>query len=62
MAEHLAQLGKNINAVVQSYNSTVASMESRVLVSARKFKELEVHEKNIIELTPIEQTTRSITM
>lgn len=61
MAEHIAQLGKNINAAVQSYNSTVASMESRVLVSARKFKELEVHEKNIIELTPIEQTTRSIT-
>ena len=62
MAEHIAQLGKNINAAVQSYNSTVASIESRVLVSARKFKDLEVHEKNIIELTPIEQTVRNITM
>lgn len=60
MAEHIAQLGKNINAAVQNYNSTVASLESRVLASARKFKEFETHEKNIIELTPIEQSVRAM--
>ncbi|MBR1733995.1 MAG: DNA recombination protein RmuC [Alphaproteobacteria bacterium] len=60
MADHVAQLGRNINSAVQSYNSTVASLESRVLVSARKFKDLEIHEKNIVELNPIETNARLI--
>lgn len=58
MVNHIGQLGKNLNSSVQSYNSTVASLESRVLVSARKFKELDVHEKNIAELIPIEENAR----
>ena len=58
MAEHVDRLGKNINSSVQSYNSMAASLESRVLVSARRFKELDVHEKNIVELTPIEANAR----
>lgn len=58
MADHITQLGRNINSAVQSYNSMAASLESRVLVSARKFKELEIHEKTIAELIPIEATAR----
>ncbi len=60
MTLHISQLGKNINSAVQSYNSTIASLESRVLVSARKFKDLEIHEKNIIELSSIEENIREI--
>ncbi|GHU11421.1 hypothetical protein FACS189449_02830 [Alphaproteobacteria bacterium] len=60
MTQHISSLGRNINSAVQSYNSTVASLESRVLVSARKFRELEVHEKNIIELSAIEDDVRQM--
>ncbi|MDN3505076.1 MAG: DNA recombination protein RmuC [Rhabdochlamydiaceae bacterium] len=40
MNKHMMQLGRNIKSATQSYNKTVGSFESRVLVSARKFKEL----------------------
>ena len=61
--DHLSNVGKNLNSAVKSYNSAVGSLESRVLVSARKFQELEVsadtsHE--IAELLPIEASTRPL--
>jgi DNA recombination protein RmuC len=40
MAEHFGKLGKNLGSAVNSYNSAMASLESRVLVAARRFKEL----------------------
>jgi DNA recombination protein RmuC len=40
LAGHFSSLGKGLDRAVDSYNRAVASMESRVLVSARKFKEL----------------------
>jgi DNA recombination protein RmuC len=58
MAQHISILGKSINSTVANYNQTVANIESRVLVTARKFKKLEIHEKNIIELKQIEQIAR----
>ena len=39
---HLTGLGAGLERAVQSYNLTVRSMESRVLVSARRFTELGV--------------------
>ncbi|MDR2794316.1 MAG: DNA recombination protein RmuC [Holosporaceae bacterium] len=60
MTQHMANLGKNINSAVQSYNATIASMETRVLVSAKKFRDLEVHEKNIIELSSIEDNVKQM--
>ena len=40
MAEHFADLRKNLDRTVGAYNKTMATMESRVLVSARKLKDL----------------------
>jgi DNA recombination protein RmuC len=38
MGDHFAKLGSSLRGAVESYNDTVASLEARVLVSARRFK------------------------
>jgi DNA recombination protein RmuC len=38
--EHLRKLGSCLGRSVESYNSAVGALESRVLVSARRFREL----------------------
>ena len=42
MGSHLAKLGRSLDASVASYNRAVSSMETRVLVTARRFEELGV--------------------
>ena len=42
MGAHFEKLGTSLGRSVESYNNAVASLETRVLVTARKFKELEV--------------------
>ncbi|MDR2268089.1 MAG: DNA recombination protein RmuC [Holosporaceae bacterium] len=60
MTQHMFDLGKSIHSAVQKYNLTAASMENRVLSTARKFKNLETHGKNIIELSVIEDNARQL--
>lgn len=38
--QHFTSMGKNLERAVDSYNKGMASLDSRVLISARKFKEL----------------------
>ena len=40
MGDHFARLGSSLCGAVESYNQTLGSLETRVLVSARKLKEL----------------------
>jgi DNA recombination protein RmuC len=44
MGGHIDKLGRSLNTAVGNYNSTVASLETRVLVSARKMVDLKVIE------------------
>lgn len=41
MGDHLSKLGRSLEAATKGYNQTVASLESRVLVSARRFGQLQ---------------------
>jgi len=50
---HWVDLGKNLAKTVEAFNSAVASLESRVLVSARKFKELGAASSSV-EIEPVE--------
>jgi len=62
MADHLARAGKGLGTALDSYNAAMASFESRVLVSARKFKDLGAtsQEAEIIELRAIEGGVRRL--
>ncbi|WP_240002316.1 DNA recombination protein RmuC [Oleisolibacter albus] len=62
MADHMARLGKGLGGAVECYNRAVASLESRVLVTARKFKELKAvpEQAELGELAPLEQVPRSL--
>lgn len=61
MSDHFEDVGKGLHRAVDSYNKTVSSMESRVLVSARKLKELGATTKeDIPELQPVESAPRPV--
>lgn len=62
MANHWVQLGKSIGNAVEYYNKAVGSLEARVLVTARKFKELETTAAavEISCVNPVEQIPRTL--
>ncbi|MDP3427421.1 MAG: DNA recombination protein RmuC [Humidesulfovibrio sp.] len=61
LAEHFARVGKGLSSAVEAYNKTVSSLESRVLVQARRFKELAAApEKDLPVLEPLDVTTRDV--
>jgi DNA recombination protein RmuC len=58
---HFQTLGTSIERAVESYNKAVGSMESRVLVSARKFKELgSATGGEIPALEPVDEVPRTL--
>ena len=63
MGVHAAGVGKALEAAVGRYNQFVGSLESQVMVSARRFEDLQVdHEgKQLPELAPVEQAPRVLT-
>ena len=60
VCEYWNKVGKNLNTAVEAYNQSVASMESRVLVTARKLKESGSISKEIDEPEPIDKLARAI--
>ena len=62
MSDHFERLRKSLSAAQDSFNSAIGSFETRVLVSARKFKELGAtsQEAEIIELRAVEGGVRRL--
>jgi DNA recombination protein RmuC len=61
MTTHMQTLQRSLTSSVEAYNRAVGSLESRVLVSARKFPGLGVlgtETAEIAELVPIEAAPR----
>jgi len=60
---YMKSVGKELDTAVEAYNAAVGSLESRVMVSARKFAELDASvAEEIPPLEPIEKTTRNLTL
>jgi DNA recombination protein RmuC len=60
MGEHWAKVGRHLKESVECYNRSIGSLEHRVWVTARKFRDLQTLETEIPELSPIEQHPRQI--
>jgi DNA recombination protein RmuC len=60
LADHWAGVGKNLGEAVNAYNKATGSLESRVMVSARRFRELQAvaGDKEIRDLAPVESAPR----
>ncbi|MEV4630999.1 DNA recombination protein RmuC [Micromonospora sp. NPDC049523] len=60
LGEHVAKLGSSLGGAVTAYNRAVGSLESRVLVSARKLADLGVSGEELPAPAQIELTTRQL--
>jgi DNA recombination protein RmuC len=58
---HFAKMHRSLSGTVEAFNDAVGSLESRVLVTARRFPDLSVvgHDaKEVAELRPVTSTPR----
>ncbi len=60
MGGHVARLGKQLGGAVDAYNRTVSSLESRVLVTARRFGELGVVSEQLDTPEQVECSPRTV--
>ena len=60
LGKHVDRLGQALTKAVSAYNQTVGSLESRVLVSARRLNDLGVVGEDISRLEPVEETARAL--
>jgi DNA recombination protein RmuC len=58
LADHWGTVGQRLDQAVKSYNDSVSSLESRVLVSARRLRDLKAGAEDV-EIAPIEPVERS---
>jgi len=58
LGDHVGKLGLALNGAVSAYNKAVGSLESRVLVSARKLAELGVSDEELPPPAQVELTAR----
>jgi DNA recombination protein RmuC len=61
MGGHLDKLGRSLTAAVGSYNKAVGSLETRVLVSARRFADLEVTDQELPSPAVVSDAPRPVT-
>ena len=62
LTEHFAKVGRGLETAVRSYNETVGSLETRVLPSARKFRDHGISPASeLAELPAVERTVRPVT-
>jgi DNA recombination protein RmuC len=59
LAEYVEDIGKGLEKATEAYNKSVGSIETRVLASARRFKDLGIASgRDIPVLEPVQITPR----
>jgi DNA recombination protein RmuC len=58
---HTAALGRTLHRAVEDYNRFVGTLERRVLVSARRIRDLDLADEDLPALEPLEDTVRPLT-
>jgi DNA recombination protein RmuC len=61
LGDHVEKLGRSISRVVGDYNTAIGSLETRVLVTARRMAELQIVDHELAEPRAIEDATRTLT-
>ncbi|MDN5894497.1 MAG: DNA recombination protein RmuC [Nocardioides sp.] len=61
VAGHLDKLGRSLRSSVEHYNRGIGSLESRVLVTARRFEDLGVQGDDIAAPEPVTEQPRPLT-
>jgi DNA recombination protein RmuC len=60
---YFADIGRNLDRALESYNKGVGSLEARVLVTARKFKERgAIAGEEIETIEPVDKSTRTLSL
>jgi len=60
MGRHVAKLGRALGSAVDCYNNSVSSLESRVLVTARRFNDLDVVSEQLEVPPQVEKAPRTV--
>jgi len=60
MGNRFDKLGRALRTSVNAYNETIATVEGTVLVRARKVSDLKVSEKELTDLSPVDESVRQI--
>jgi DNA recombination protein RmuC len=60
LGSHVNAMGRSLDRAVDSYNRAVGSLESRVLVSARRFSQLGAADGSLAAPEPVETTARRL--
>src|ERR1700693_3603430 len=59
-AEHLSEIAKGLERASKAYNNAVASFDSRLIPSARKFREMGVGSADVPQVDPVETFPRPL--
>jgi DNA recombination protein RmuC len=60
MGRHVDDVGQALTSAIKAYNRSVGSLESRVLVSARKLTELGVVDGDVDSPRPVDEAPRAL--
>jgi DNA recombination protein RmuC len=61
VSQHLDKLGRSLTSSVRAYNAAIGSVETRVLVSARKLRDLKVTDADLDAPAPVQEAVRPTT-
>lgn len=61
LGEHLDKLGRSLTSSVSTYNRAVGSLETRVLVTARRMQDLRVTDDELATPAPVAESVKPLT-